>query len=238
MFKAVSTACWHYRWLSGCQQAAGLMPKELDEGSGHLTYYVRFQAPEFRIALLLLSVNYLSHQQRQAFGNNWLYSFNSRGFLDGSDGKESAWSAGDPGLIPESGRFLGKGMATTPLFLPGESHGQRCLEGYNPWACKAWDTAEQLTHPPPTHTHISPLRVHRNAISLLWLLLLSRENSESFTWYKCFIERETCGSWTGRPQRRVVRSSALSSVAQFMKHRLLRDELLLPAKPCLTLMRW
>lgn len=50
-----------------------------------------------------------------------------------------------------------------------------------------------------------------------------------------FIEWETCGLWTERPQRRVVRSSALSSIAQFMKHHLLRDQLLLPAKPCLAL---
>ena len=27
---------------------------------------------------------------------------------------------------------LEKGMATTPVFLPGESHGQRSLVGYNP----------------------------------------------------------------------------------------------------------
>ena len=31
------------------------------------------------------------------------------GFLDGSDGKESACSAGDPGLIPGSGRAPGEG---------------------------------------------------------------------------------------------------------------------------------
>ena len=24
----------------------------------------------------------------------------------------------------------------TPVFLPGESHGQRSLEGYSPWSCK------------------------------------------------------------------------------------------------------
>ena len=24
----------------------------------------------------------------------------------------------------------------TPVFLPGESHGQRSLEGYSPWGCK------------------------------------------------------------------------------------------------------
>ena len=26
-----------------------------------------------------------------------------------------------------------KGMATTPIFLPGESHGQRSLVGYSSW---------------------------------------------------------------------------------------------------------
>ena len=30
-------------------------------------------------------------------------------FSGGSDGKESAWNAGDPGLIPGLGRFPGKG---------------------------------------------------------------------------------------------------------------------------------
>ena len=35
-----------------------------------------------------------------------------RGFPGGSDGKESAYSAGDPGLIPGSEDPLEKGMAT------------------------------------------------------------------------------------------------------------------------------
>ena len=30
------------------------------------------------------------------------------------------------------------------VFLPGEFHGQRSLEGYSPWGCKKSDTAEQL----------------------------------------------------------------------------------------------
>ena len=37
----------------------------------------------------------------------------------------------------------------TPVFLPGESHGQRSLVGYSPWGCKGSDTTEPLTH---THT--------------------------------------------------------------------------------------
>ena len=44
----------------------------------------------------------------------------------GSDGKESACSVRDPGLIPGSGRSPGE-------FLTGEFHGQRILMGYSPW---------------------------------------------------------------------------------------------------------
>ena len=33
----------------------------------------------------------------------------------------------------------------TPVFLPGESHGQRSLVGYSPWHHKEEDTTEQLT---------------------------------------------------------------------------------------------
>ena len=34
----------------------------------------------------------------------------------------------------------------TPVFLPGEAHGQRSLVGYGPWGRKELDTTEQLTH--------------------------------------------------------------------------------------------
>ena len=53
------------------------------------------------------------------------------GFSSGSDSKESACNAGDPGLIPGWGRSLGEGNGyPTLVFLPGESHGQRSLVGY------------------------------------------------------------------------------------------------------------
>ena len=39
----------------------------------------------------------------------------------------------DSGLIPEVGRSPGGGHGKPiPVFLPGESHGQRSLEGYSP----------------------------------------------------------------------------------------------------------
>ena len=41
--------------------------------------------------------------------------------------------------------LLEKGMATPPVFLPGEFHGQRSLAGYSPWDHKESDTTEQLT---------------------------------------------------------------------------------------------
>ena len=33
---------------------------------------------------------------------------------------------------------------STPVFLPGESHGQRSLMGYSPWGCKKSDTEMTL----------------------------------------------------------------------------------------------
>ena len=47
------------------------------------------------------------------------------GFPHSSVSKESACNAGDSGLI-------------TPVFLPGESQGQRSLAGYSLWGCKSW----------------------------------------------------------------------------------------------------
>ena len=68
---------------------------------------------------------------------------------DGSDGKESACSAGDPGSIPGSGRFSvwRREWQPTPVFLPREFHGQRSLASYSPQGHEEdMDTTEQLTH--------------------------------------------------------------------------------------------
>ena len=46
-----------------------------------------------------------------------------KSFPGGSDGKESACSAGDP--VPGSGRFSREGMATHSSILAGGFHGQR-----------------------------------------------------------------------------------------------------------------
>ena len=40
---------------------------------------------------------------------------------------------------------LEEGIATTPVFLPGKSHGQRSLVDYSPWV-KESDTIEATEH--------------------------------------------------------------------------------------------
>ena len=55
-----------------------------------------------------------------------------KGFPGSSDGKESAFNARDLGSIPGWEDPLEKEMATHPIFLPGELHGQRNLVGYSP----------------------------------------------------------------------------------------------------------
>ena len=41
----------------------------------------------------------------------------------------------------------------TPVFWPGESHGQRSLAGYSPWSRKEWGTTERHNTHTHTHTH-------------------------------------------------------------------------------------
>ena len=36
-------------------------------------------------------------------------------------------------------------MLPTPVFLPGEFHGQRSLVGYRPWGCKELNMTERLS---------------------------------------------------------------------------------------------
>ena len=68
------------------------------------------------------------------------------GFLGGSDGEEFACNAGDPGLIPRLGKISWKReWQLTPVFLPGELHGQWSLEGYSSWGRKESDMTEGLS---------------------------------------------------------------------------------------------
>ena len=59
----------------------------------------------------------------------------------------NAGDTGDVGSIPGSGRFhWSRAWQPTPVFLPGEFHGQRSLAGYNPWGHKESDMTEVTEH--------------------------------------------------------------------------------------------
>ena len=85
-------------------------------------------------------------------GGGWregIYAY--LGFAGCSDGKESVCNVGNqcsilarsPGEDP--GKNTGDSCQESPLFLLGESHGQRSLAGYGPWSLKESDTTEWLT---------------------------------------------------------------------------------------------
>ena len=65
----------------------------------------------------------------------------SKRFPSGSDGKESACSAGDLGFLGQED-LLEKGWLPTPVLLPGELHGQKSLVGYSSWGHQESDTTE------------------------------------------------------------------------------------------------
>ena len=105
------------------------------------------------------------------------------GFPGGTSSKESTcqcrrcnrcWFNPWVGKIPWSRKWH-----PTPIFLPGESHEQRSLEGYRPWGCKALDPTERAhmrawacTH---THTHTHSL-LHNSFHKVQWRI------NEKFKW--------------------------------------------------------
>ena len=67
------------------------------------------------------------------------------GFPGGSDAKEAAYSAGDPGLFPGSGRSPGEGNDSPLHHSCEEFHEQRSLAGYSPWGREESDMTVRLT---------------------------------------------------------------------------------------------
>ena len=70
----------------------------------------------------------------------------TNGFPGGASGKEPTYQCRRLkrlGFDPWVRRIAwGRAWQPTPIFLPGESHGQRSLAGYSPWGCKESDTTE------------------------------------------------------------------------------------------------
>ena len=72
------------------------------------------------------------------------------GFPAGTSGQESICYAGDPvrcGLDPWVKKVpCRRAWQPTPVYLPGESHGQKSLAGYRPWGLKELDMTEVADH--------------------------------------------------------------------------------------------
>ena len=73
-------------------------------------------------------------------GTFWSWAYR---WLSGKESACKAEDSGDPGSIPGSGLFpWRRKWQPSPVFLPGESHGQRSLVGYSPGGCQESDTTE------------------------------------------------------------------------------------------------
>ena len=109
----------------------------------------------------------------------------STGFPGGSDGKESACSAGDPGLIPELGRFSGEGNGYPPQYSCLENE-QSSLVGYSPWRCEELDMTERLTL-----IHYAPsIPTLLKVFIMNWCWILSKTFPASFEmiiWFLFFV---------------------------------------------------
>ena len=84
-------------------------------------------------------------QLATVFNNTYCWEFEDlhyylKGFLGGSDNKESACYAGDLGSIPGSGRSPGGGHGNPLQYSCLKNpHGQSRLAGYSPWGHKESD---------------------------------------------------------------------------------------------------
>ena len=66
--------------------------------------------------------------------------------LEAQTGKNPPAMQVDPRFDPRVRKIPWRGeWLPTPVFLPGEFHGQRSLTGYSPWSHKELDMIEQLT---------------------------------------------------------------------------------------------
>ena len=119
----------HATWLNL------IYTKEKSGGGKYILYdsiYVEFQKRQ------------MSLYRQINFAGGWKEEM-GEGFSGGSDGKNSAYNAGDLGSIPGLGRFPGGGHGNPLQYSCWENpHGQS-LAGYSPWSCKELDMTEQLS---------------------------------------------------------------------------------------------
>ena len=113
-----------------------------------------------------------------------------QGFLDGARVKNLPARAGDTrdtGSIPGLGRSWRRRWQLTPVFLPGESHGQRSLAGYSPWGRTEWYTTEWLSTAQPGNAggKVKAVGQWKPNTSFAYFQPLSRPMASGFTLWGC-----------------------------------------------------
>ena len=102
-----------------------------------LIFFLSFFIIYFYILVYIIRTSY----RRSLYGDS--------GFPSGTSGKESTCQCRRHkrhGFNPWIRKILWRReWQPMPIFLPGESHGQRSLVNYSPWDCKESDMTEQLT---------------------------------------------------------------------------------------------
>ena len=107
----------------------------------------------------------------------------------------------------------------TSVFLPGESHGQRNLVGYNPWSCKESGTTEA--------TQQACIRAQRQASGYLQFLAVSYMPCSS--WFSIII-LTTTNSAILNPQSTLIFSRILMAIGYFFCATIVK-ELYIPQLP-------
>ena len=96
------------------------------------------------IILLLLLSYYIAEKGTEVF---FRVSNVTKGFPGGSVVKNLPGQCRRCGFNPWIGKILWRRKwQPTPVFLPGESHGQRSLAGCSPWGCKELDMTYRLNN--------------------------------------------------------------------------------------------
>ena len=122
-----------------------------------------------------------------------------QGFPGGSEDKASACNAGDPGSIPGLGRFpWRRKWQSTPVFLPGESHGERSLVGYSP---RGREESHPHTHTQRKQNKLGFREFHINLLDLstnagpTWPLQRKRSLNRMFKKPQGSMWFQSWGSW-------------------------------------------
>ena len=109
--------------------------------------------------------------------------------LGGSDGKESACSAGDSGWVGKCP--WSREWQLSPVFLPGEFHGQE--DPGRPWGCKGSDMTERPTH---TQQEIKILPVFQKLSEVFQVRTIERAGFSSHLYFMlqlwCLFDHFCC----------------------------------------------